>query len=126
MSAHYSYHAPFDKSSIRQNYSRSLPKAAGLPFSRQTPPGDLQGVREQEKTFARFHLVIIPPGRLKIFDSDLLMSNVLFQLAHVLLGLDKLKFFRVVLHLPTPHRAWRNDARQFELITILSQPHKEH
>lgn len=63
---------------------------------------DLQGVREQEKTLARFHLVIIPPGFLEIFASDLLKSNVLFQFADVLLSLDKLKIFRAVLYLPTP------------------------
>jgi hypothetical protein len=55
-----------------------------------------------EEAFACLHLVIVAPHRLELFDADLLIGNVPFQFADVLLGLDKLEIFRIVLHFSSP------------------------
>jgi hypothetical protein len=97
-----------------------LPRASRLSCKRRF--AIIQGVREQEEAFACLHLVIVASRRLELFDADLLIGNVPFQLADVLLGLDKLEIFRTVLHFSSPPIVpSRNDADQLELITILSR-----
>src|SRR5436190_11312841 len=65
--------------------------------------------------------------RLQNFDSDLLIGDVLLELADVILGFGQIEVFRFILHFSyTPIMSSRDDADLFEQITILSRPHNEH